>query len=762
MTSTACGRPGCTGVMEDGYCNECGLAAAEATTAGSTAGEPAATAAAGRTGLSSASGPATAAASPAFSTGTGTAGSRPSRRGSTRTGGSRSTRSRLGVGLVDVPPVPRLDPANALLVDPQVPEDKRFCSKCAQPVGRSRDGRPGRTEGFCPHDGAPFSFSPKLAPGMLVAGQYEVRGCLAHGGLGWIYLAVDRNVDHRWVVLKGLLDAGDADAMAAAVAEKRFLAQVSHPNIVTIHNFVEHPGDDGVPVGYIVMEYVGGSSLKQLLEARRRPDRTIEPLPVAQAIAYALEMLPALGHLHTLGLAYCDFKPENVIQYDRQLKLIDLGAVIRIDDRLSAVYGTVGYQAPEIREEGPSASSDIFTVGRTLAVLTLGIPPARRGVLTELPDPAHSMVLATHESFHRLLRRATDPDPLRRFESADEMAEQLSGVLRDVLAAEGVAAPPAVSTVFGPPRATFAPGLLATGPDAGRPDPARVAAALAMPLVDATDPAAGLLASLAATEPAEVARIVATTDQPSLELRLRLVRAHLDDGDAAGARAALAELAAEGTDDWRLGWLAGIAALLAGESTAACTAFDTVYSTLPGEAAPKLALGAAAECAGQDEAAGRYHAQAGRPDPNLADAAFGQARVALRAADRAGAITALDTVPESSNRNIAAQLAAVQATLLGRTGAEVPEPELRAAAARVERLHLDAGTDHEVRASLLTAAVEHAPSGGAPFLGTAWVERDLRLALERSLRASARLTTDRRERITLVDEANAARPRSWV
>ena len=185
-----------------------------------------------------------------------------------------------------------------------------------------------------------------------MAGQYDVQGCLAHGGLGWIYLALDRNVGNRWVVLKGLVNAADADAMAAAMAERRYLAQVGHPTSCTIHNFVQHPGEDGTPVGYIVMEYVGGSSLKELLDARRRDDGTIEPMPVPQAIAYALDILPALGHLHSLGLAYCDFKPENVIQYDRQLKLIDLGAVIRMDDRRSALFGTVGYQAPEIPSEG--------------------------------------------------------------------------------------------------------------------------------------------------------------------------------------------------------------------------------------------------------------------------------------------------------------------------------------------------------------------------------------------------------------------------
>jgi serine/threonine-protein kinase PknG len=658
-----------------------------------------------------------------------------------------------------------MDPASALLIDPQVAEDKRFCSRCGNPVGRSRGGRPGRVEGFCRKDGASFSFLPKLTPGVLVGGQYEVQGCLAHGGLGWIYLAIDRNVSDRWVVLKGLLDSGDADAMAAAVAERRFLAQVNHPNIVTIHNFVQHPDDAGTPVGYIVMEYVGGSSLKQLLEARRRPDGTIEPLPPAQALAYAREMLPALGYLHAQGLAYCDFKPENVIQYDRQLKLIDLGAVIRMDDRLSAVYGTIGYQAPEIATHGPSPSSDVYTVGRTLAVLALAIPPARQGAPVDLPEPAEHPVLAKHESFHRLLRRAADPDPLRRFGSADEMSEQLDGVLREVLATEDGRPRPALSTVFGLPRGTFAPGLFLGSAGPGRPDPARVAAMLPVPLVDPADPAARLLATAASSDREEVARIVVSTPQPSLELRLRMIRADLEAGDPDAAAVGIDKLADDDPDDWRLDWFRGVTALVAGHLTAACVAFDTVYATLPGEAAPKLALAAAAECDGRDELAQRYYTLVARTDPSMADAAFGLARVRLRAGDRPSATVALDATPESSSSYVTAQLSAVQATLLGRTGIEVGEVELRSAAARVEKFQLDPVIEQEVRATLLGAATELRCTQrgvvGAPFLGCPWQQRDLRLALERCLRTSARLTSDADERIRLVDRANAVHPRTW-
>ena len=140
-----------------------------------------------------------------------------------------------------MPPVPYGDPASAILADPEVAEDKRFCSNCGQPVGRGRDGA-GPDRGLLPQVRRRVLVHPEAVAGDLVAGQYEVLGCLAHGGLGWIYLARDRNVSDRWVVLKGLLDTGDADAMAAAVAERRFLAEVEHPNIVKIYNFVQHRG----------------------------------------------------------------------------------------------------------------------------------------------------------------------------------------------------------------------------------------------------------------------------------------------------------------------------------------------------------------------------------------------------------------------------------------------------------------------------------------------------------------------------------------
>ena len=126
--------------------------------------------------------------------------------------------------------------------------DSSLARACWRRTRADRQGRPGLTDGFCPHCRTPFSFTPKLGKGDLVAGQYRVLGCLAHGGLGWIYLAADENLDGMWVVLKGLLNTNDAEALAAAEAERKFLTTVDHPNIVKILNFQRSAG-----LGYIVM-----------------------------------------------------------------------------------------------------------------------------------------------------------------------------------------------------------------------------------------------------------------------------------------------------------------------------------------------------------------------------------------------------------------------------------------------------------------------------------------------------------------------------
>ncbi|NEC96829.1 protein kinase [Streptomyces albidoflavus] len=840
----SCQRPGCAGAYEDVgggelYCDECGMAPVVSPD-GSLSSPPTGVAAGGsaRSGRSARGSAGSARGSGSARTAAST-GSRSSRRSvsgqlsrsqsgrattrsvSVRSSASNSAsqRGRLGAGLVAVPDVPRPDPRTAVASDPRVPERKRFCSRaeCGAPVGRSRGERPGRTEGFCTKCGHPYSFVPKLRAGEVVHGQYEVVGCLAHGGLGWVYLAVDRAVSDRWVVLKGLLDTGDQDAMEAAISERRFLAEIEHANIVRIYNFVEHLDQrTGSLDGYIVMEYVGGKSLKELANERRTPEGRRDPLPVEQACAYGIEALEALGHLHSRNLLYCDFKVDNAIQTEGQLKLIDMGAVRRMDDEESAIYGTVGYQAPEVATHGPSVASDLYTVARTLAVLTFDFQGYTNVYADSLPDPHDVPVLWTYESFYRLLIRATDPDPTRRFATAEEMAEQLTGVLREVVALQSGRPHPAVSTLFGPElrvtdtevvpddgvvsrlgerpapvsralrRARTVPELTAGTPPAhGTPDPAAAALALPMPRVDPGDPNAGFLAGLAAAAPGELASALGLAPVDSPELRLRRLRAELERGRVAAAEQGLRELEGYVPDDWRLVWYRGVTSLASGDFEGAALSFDALYDAFPGEPAPKLALGLAAEVLGQGENAAEYYRLVWSCDPTFVSAAFSLARVQWASGLRQEAVRTLESVPEASVHHTAARVAAIRVRLRRRDPTEPLLPDLTAAASQLEALEglgLDPVRRERLATEVLGTALDWVLSGspgqtpdGASgsglraggtartvLLGSELDERGLRFGLERAYRTLARLARRGEERIELVERANRFRPRTMV
>ncbi|MGH4028355.1 tetratricopeptide repeat protein [Actinomycetota bacterium Odt1-20B] len=827
----SCQRPGCTGSYEDVgggelYCDTCGLAPVVSPSGmvsspptGITAGGKDSGSSSGssssRSSRSARSQSSRRSVSGRLSRSLSLSGRTSSRSVSVRSSGTAASsgRSRLGVGLVSVPQVPRPDPAQAVQENPEVPERKRFCSRsdCGAPVGRARGERPGRTEGFCTKCGHPYSFVPKLNPGNIVHGQYEVVGCLAHGGLGWVYLAIDRAVSDRWVVLKGLLDTGDQDAMAAAISERRFLAEIEHSNIVRIYNFVEHLDQrTGSMDGYIVMEYVGGKSLKEIANGRRTEAGKRDPLPVEQACAYGIEALEALGHLHSRNLLYCDFKVDNAIQTEDQLKLIDMGAVRRMDDDESAIYGTVGYQAPEVAEVGPSVASDLYTVARTLAVLTFDFQGYTNVFVDSLPDPDNIEVFQKYESFYRLLVRATDPDPARRFASAQEMAEQLTGVLREVVALQTGRPRPSLSTLFGPelkvtdtelfaelagevsrlgartPDAA-AVALVGGGASLVRPlDAPATALALPVPRVDPNDPNAGFLAGLIASAPSELISALGAAPTQSMELQLRGLRARLAMGELEPAARALADLELQHPDDWRVVWYRGVAALATGDHENAALSFDAVYDAFPGEPAPKLALGVCAEVLGQLDNAAEYYRLVWTTDPSYVSAAFGLARVQLAADDRRAAVRTLESVPEASIHYTAARVAAVRARLRQRSAPESAPAavhllldDLTAAAGQVEALAgfgLDAVRRERLSTEVLGTALDwvlsgkHSGHASAPpsptartvLLGSDLDERGLRFGLERSYRTLARLAQGGDERIQLVERANRFRPRTWV
>lgn len=685
----------------------------------------------------------------------------------------------LGGGLVEIPRTPDIDPLKALMKNPVVPESKRFCWNCGRPVGRTAlskstdKGAEGSKEGWCPYCGSPYSFLPQLNPGDTIAGQYEVKGCIAHGGLGWVYLALDHNVNERPVVLKGLVHSGDAEAQAIAMAERQFLAEVVHPSIVQIFNFVEHNDKHGDPVGYIVMEYIGGQSLK-----RGRG----ENLPVAEAIAYILEILPALSYLHSIGLVYNDLKPENIMLTEEQLKLIDLGAVSRINS-FGYLYGTPGYQAPEIVRTGPTIATDIYTVGRTLAALTMSLRTRNGRYVDGLPDD--DPVLAQYESFARLLRRAIDPDPRRRFTSAEEMSGQLMGVLREVVAQDTGVPRPGLSTIFSPSRSTFGVDLLVAHTDVyldGQVHSEKLTAkeivtALSVPLVDPTDVAAPVLQATVLSQPVQTLDSLRAARHGSLdaegldlsesvELPLMEVRALLDLGDVSKATRKLEDLAERVGWQWRLVWYRGVAGLLTGDYESAIKHFTEVLDTFPGELAPKLALAATYELAGEPDEHKYYQTVWGTND-GVISAAFGLARARSALGDRRGAVQTLDEVPPTSRHFTTARLTSAVTLLSGRSQSEITEEQIRDAARRVEALPPTEPRVLQIRALVLGGAMDWLQDNGANnqastnhILGFPFTDHGLRLGVEASLRSLARVAPTQRHRYTLVDMANQVRPTS--
>ncbi|BBY18018.1 serine/threonine-protein kinase PknG [Mycolicibacterium litorale] len=680
---------------------------------------------------------------------------------------------RLGGGLVEIPRVPTKDPLEALMTNPVVAESKRFCWNCGRPVGRSSSDGKALSEGWCPHCGSQYSFLPQLNPGDMVADQYEIKGCIAHGGLGWVYLAFDHNVNERPVVLKGLVHSGDAEAQAIAMAERQFLAEVTHPGIVKIYNFVEHEDKHGNPVGYIVMEYVGGTSLKQARGKR---------LPVAQAIGYMLEILPALGYLHSLGLTYNDLKPENIMLTEDQVKLIDLGAVSTINS-FGYLYGTPGYQAPEIVRTGPTVQSDIYTVGRTLAALTLELRTRKGRYVDGLPED--DPVLTQYDSFGRLLRRAIDPDPRRRFASAEEMSSQLLGVLREVVARDTGVPRPGLSTVFSPTRSTFGIDLLVAHTDVyvdGQVHSEKLTAqeivrALPVPLVDPTDVGAAVLSASVLSQPVQTldqlraARHGALDSEgidlsESVELPLMEARALLDLGDVAKATRKLDELTTRVGWRWRTVWFRAVAALLSADYDAATKHFTEVLDTLPGELAPKLALAATAELCGSDlehAPSRKFYQTVWGTDHGIVSAGFGLARAQSAEGDREGAVRTLDEVPATSRHFTTARLTSAVTLLSGRSSSEITEQQIRDAARRVEALPDTEPRVLQIRALVLGTAMDWLVDNSAStnhILGFPFTEYGLQLGVEASLRALARVAPTQAHRYALIDLANSVRPMS--
>jgi serine/threonine-protein kinase PknG len=700
-------------------------------------------------------------------------------------------------GLVLLPDIPEPAPADAVSTTALPHTGSRPCgvTDCTGRIGVAYGSEPAPDHGYCPQCGTPYSFKPQLEPGDRVGEHYRVLGHLPAGGLGWAYLAEDTRLpDHR-VVLKGLINTSDAVARRAAVEERRSLTTLHHRDIVRIITYIQHrAAGESEPTGYIVMEYIGGRPLNQLLDMRAEELAELfgEPFGTDHVLTYGCKILGALEYLHDQGLLYCDMKPDNVIHYGREIKVIDLGAVRRIDDRSSGPVCTPAFAPPKKERDsrGFRIDTDLYTVGRTLEALAA------------LAVPATGLAA---RSFKRLIQRATHDDPAARFTSAAQMSRQLWEVLRENRALSRQEQYPERSTRFEPTAVLFG-SALGTIPalghwtmrrgddpsvppdlDIGAPSPQEAVRGLPVPIPDPEDPATVLLGGLAAGSPERIAaRVEQDPSLRTVEVALWLCRAYLDGSDPERATAArwLGEAAAwMGRDaagyDWRLSWHRGLLRLTQGHVKQAQGEFVATYAAMPGEWAPKLALGYCSEyLGGPKEETEEYYEAVWQRDRTQGSAAFGLARVHLRDGDRQGAVQVLDKVPMTSRHFDAARIAAVRVLAGHLPGAAPIRAGLREVKHRISELRLDEGESRdrlvaEIRENALAWPPPPGPEtdipesldppdlpdvpGGELFEATDSPPSPA-VQLYRSLRRLADQARDAGERGDLLDRAYAVRP----
>ncbi|WP_079343882.1 serine/threonine-protein kinase [Streptomyces antioxidans] len=622
-------------------------------------------------------------------------------------------------GLLDLPRVELPSLRDLVMDDPRPPSRGQTCGwqGCEEIVGAPYAGQPGLSRGYCPRCRHPFDFTPRLSPGDLLGDQYRVIGCVGYGGLGWVYLAEDTQLDDQPVAIKGLINNEDEAALRVAVEERRYLTMLDHPGIVRIINYVTQPDPrGGALTGYIVMEFVGGMTLAQIKDHIADAVKPYDgPRLYEHIMAYGCLVLRAVGYLHGEKLLYCDLKPSNVMHYEDRVKVIDLGAVWRLGQRDGGPpVITEGFAAPEVLARGASALTerhDLFGVGRTLE---------------ELSDKAARQAQRPPglgaESYRRVLARATAADPERRFGSAAEMSEQLWGVLREIHSLRLNREQPEPSTLFAPTSALL-DASLGRIPDlerwldgeprpllaSGLPRPERVPLGLPVPFPDPGDPGAALLGVPTDSGPRRLIEQLHAFPRPSTEIRLRVCRAYLELGerDAATDELAIAvELIGSAAPyDWRLSWHRALLRLADGAVADARREFDEVYSALPGEYAPKLALGYCAEHLGDHGAAKRFYEAVWQRNRSQGSAAFGLARLRLAAGDRGGAVEILGGVPKVSRHYDAARIAIVR-VLSGRLGHPDALPtaeDLAEVRTRLPRLFLDEGRESGPARDRLTA-----------------------------------------------------------
>lgn len=702
-----------------------------------------------------------------------TVGTHSSRRKTSRSSrGSSKRRQSLGGGLISLPDQPSLDPLNSLMLKSEVPARKRICPSCGSKVNR--------TKGFCTQCSSEYNYEPSLKAGDVLNEKFEVKGTIAFGGLGWIYLVWDKILS-RWVVFKGLLNAKDEATAAAAVAERQFLAAVKHPKIVSIYDFLQYNTE-----GYIVMEYVGGRTIESLRKSldivnildsdskiikkeiiystltEEDLNNTIKivkkgVLPVEESIAYILGILPAFSYLHTNNLVYCDFKPENFILENNDVKLVDMGAVRKIDDINGDIYGTRGFMAPEANDN-PIEVSDLYTIGRSLATLIMDFDYQKK-YENSLPMPEEQSILKEYDSLYRFLLRATHQNPDQRFQSADEMHDQLYGVLREIVAMRSTPKPMESKL--------FTNDNLLNGEEKNATEEIKLEF---LPLLKmAVDDIACNDILRIINLPTNIKinmleKMVEKYKEKSAETKFRLADILISENKYEESQEYLNQIKKEDEFDWRVFWYQGKLNFAQNKFNEAKLNFDKVFFEMPGELAPKLALAYTFEKLENFNEAKSFYERVMKVDPNNTTACFGLSRCYKKSKKIQESLEAIKCIP--ATHILYTQSRLKLADLMLNSDIDFNNDFIKQISEIITSINYDSGIVHELSAKLIIKTIELIKKGQLKednqfiLLGSKFKINELKLNAENQYRKVALFSKNKESKIFWIDLANKVRPKT--